>query len=145
MLLTRAPGFHTPANASTSKNTHRHEPSLESRGQQGDACAPSSWLHTEGDRQGGHGTIQAPLHIDEVGNWQVPVQGDYLRSGRIQSSDVRLRSLCFHPFPKAKPSEELLLPHITALNGPAPVPHPFHWLPILSNLPGDTRGDKGPH
>lgn len=55
------------------------------------------------------GTIQAPLCIDGVGNWQIPVQGDYLSSGRIWTSGVCLHSLHFHSFPKAKPLDKLLL------------------------------------
>lgn len=49
-------GLCTPS-TSISKNTPRHKPSLESRREQGDACAPGSWLHTEGDRCGGQSRL----------------------------------------------------------------------------------------
>lgn len=58
---------------------------------------------------GTRGTIQAPPFVEWVGNCQVPVQRHYLHSGRIQISGVYLCSLCYHPFPMAKHSDELLL------------------------------------
>lgn len=34
------------------------------------------------------GTIQAPLCLNGMGNWQIPVPGDYLHSSRIQTSGI---------------------------------------------------------
>ena len=47
------------------------------------------------------------------------------------------------PFPPLP--QDQAFGRVAAPNGPAPVPHPLHWLPTLCNLPSDTGDDMGPH
>jgi len=136
MLLTRAPALRTPPRRHLQKHPQAQAQLRKQRGARG--CLQLA-AHRRRQTWGTRGTIQAPLCITGVGKWQVPVQGDSLRSGRIRTSGVCLRRLHFHPFPKAKPSDELLLLRTgqhqshTRSNGHRP-------FAISPGTPGTTQG-----
>lgn len=46
---------------------------------------------------GTQGIIQAPLCLNGMGNWQVPVPGDYLHSSRIQTSGIAFAASVLTP------------------------------------------------
>lgn len=81
----------TPTSTGISKNTPRHKPSSESKRARRSAAGCTQKVKDMGTQ----GTVQALLCLNGMGNWQVPVPGDYLHTSRIQTSGIAFAASLF--------------------------------------------------